>query len=139
MSRVVELIAVLLLPTAAGYLLLGGFRLLRWAGDRRWRPAAAPGVTADERLAADLRRLRAELEPTEARTDLPAKRIRLGAVRAAYLDALAAACERLDVTPPPGGRRAPQTEIYRAEAALRQRGLDVRAPDYSGSARRRSR
>ena len=27
---------------------------------------------------------------------------------------------------PPGGDRAPLTEIYRVEAALRQRGLDVR-------------
>ena len=130
-SRVVELIAVILLPTAAGYVLLGGFRLLRWAGERRWRRAAAAEPAPDERddrLAADLRRLRVQLEATETRTDLPAKRLRLRAVRAAYLDALAAACKRLDVSPPPGGDQAPQAEIYRAEAALRQEGLDVREP-----------
>lgn len=128
MSRVVELIAVLLLPTTAGYLLLGGFRLVRWAASRRWRWAAAPApadTTAGQRLAADLRRLRAELESTENRSDLPAKRLRLRAVRGAYLDALAAACERLNIAPPPGGDRAAQAEIYRVEAALRQRGLDV--------------
>lgn len=127
-SRVAELIAVVLLPTAAGYLLIAGSRLLRWAGERRWRPAPAPAGNADERLTADLRRLRAELESTETRTDLPAKHIRVRAVRGAYLDALAAACERLDVSPPPGGDRAPRAEIYRVEAALRQRGVDVREP-----------
>ncbi len=127
-----ELIAVMLLPTAAGFVLIGGFRLLRWAAERPWRraaaPAAPPDAAQDHRLAADLRRLRVQLESTENRTDLPAKQLRLRAVRAAYLDALATACERLDVSPPPGGDRAPQTEIYRAEAALRQRGLDVREP-----------
>ena len=35
-------------------------------------------------------------------------------------------CERLDVAPLPPGDLVPQAEIYRAEAALRQRGLDVR-------------
>jgi hypothetical protein len=128
MSWVVELIAVLLLPTAAGCLLLWGFRMLRWATGRRWRPVATPDATADDRVAADLRRLRAELESTETRTDLPAKHIRVRAIRAAYLDALSAACERLDVSPPPGGDRASQAEIYRVESALRQRGLDVRQP-----------
>ena len=47
------------------------------------------------------------------------------ALRGAYIDTLTAACERLDVPPPPGDR-APLAEIYRVEAALRQRGLDVR-------------
>ena len=48
------------------------------------------------------------------------------ALRGAYADALSLACRRLDVSPPRGGDRAPQAEIYRVEAALRQRGLDVR-------------
>ena len=48
------------------------------------------------------------------------------ALRGAYVDALTTACTRLEVTPPSGGERAPLTEIYRVEAALRQRGLDVR-------------
>ena len=51
--------------------------------------------------------------------------IRLRAVRGAYLDLLRAACERLDVTPPPPRGPPPQAEIYRVEAALRERGLDV--------------
>jgi hypothetical protein len=49
-------------------------------------------------------------------------------LRGAYVDVLSVACERLEVSPPPGGERAPLAEIYRAEAALRQRGLDVRQP-----------
>ena len=43
-----------------------------------------------------------------------------------YSDLLRVACERLDVAPLPPGDLVPQAEIYRAEAALRQRGLDVR-------------
>ena len=79
-----------------------------------------------ERLGARLRRLRAELDATETRHDVPAKNLRVKALRGAYVNVLSAACERLDVPPPPGGDRAPLTEIYRVEAALRQRGLDVR-------------
>jgi len=79
-----------------------------------------------ERLAGNLRRLRAELEAMETRTGVPNKHVRVGALRGAYLDALGTACRRLDISPPPGGDRASQAEIYRVEAALRQRGLDVR-------------
>jgi hypothetical protein len=69
----------------------------------------------------------------ETRTDLPAKRLRMRALRAAYVDALTDACRRLDVSPPSdaAGRRPEeirQSDIYRMEAALRQRGLDVREP-----------
>jgi hypothetical protein len=56
------------------------------------------------------------------------KAARVRALRAAYLDVLFATCERLEVSPPtPAGSTAvPLAEIYRAEAALRGRGLDVR-------------
>ena len=63
---------------------------------------------------------------TETRSGLTAKHHRVQAVRGAYLDALAAACRRLDISPPRGGDRASQAEIYRVEAALRQGGLEVR-------------
>jgi hypothetical protein len=46
-------------------------------------------------------------------------------VRGAYLDTLTEACRRLDVAPPPGDQ-ASQADIYRTEAALAERGLDVR-------------
>ena len=85
----------------------------------------APSPEPIDQLAADLRRLRADLEDTETRAGLTAKYHRVQALRGAYLDVLSAACQRLDVAPPPGDG-APLAEIYRVEAALRQRGLDVR-------------
>lgn len=122
MSTVVELVLVLALMPAAGYAVIGGWRGAQWLGAARRK---APPPVPVERLAADLRRLRAELDDTETRAGLTAKHHRVQALRGAYLDALSAACRRLDVTPPPGDS-APLPEIYRAEAALRQRGLDVR-------------
>ncbi len=114
---------MLLLPTAAGYAIIVALRGSRWLAERRRRPPPARPI---EQVEARLRRLRAELELTESRMDLTAKAHRVRALRGAYLDELCAACERLNVSPPAGGDKARQAEIYRAEAALRQRGLDVR-------------
>jgi hypothetical protein len=127
-SQTIELIAVILLPTAAAYALIGGGRLLRRLSDHRARP---PAPEPAERLRDDLARLRGELEAMETQAGVPAKNLRLRALRAAYLDALGSACQRLAVNPPGGTgparhRRIPQSEIYRVEAALRERGLDVR-------------
>jgi len=122
-SPIVELVIAILLPTAAAYAIIGAIRGGRWLAERRRRPAAPEPIA---RLEARLRRLRAELELTESRSALTAKNHRVKALRGAYLDELCAACLRLDVSPPPGGDRARQADIYRAEAALRQRGLDVR-------------
>jgi hypothetical protein len=127
---VVELVLVVLIPTAVGYALLGGVRAANWLAQIRYRrryhrqPVAEP----IERLGASLRRLRAQLDALETSPGVSAKHARLMALRGAYTDALADACQRLEVEPPPGGARAPQAEIYRAEAALRLRGLDVREP-----------
>jgi len=132
-SPPVQLLVAIALPIAAVYSLIGGGRLVRWVSeswipDRRSQDATPEPV---ERLGANLVRLRSQLEAMETRTDLPAKNLRLRALRAAYVDALNDACLRLDVSPPaddaparPGNVR--QAEIYRVEAALRQRGLDVR-------------
>ena len=127
MSLVVEYIFIVALPTAAGFALIGAWRAARWLSEAR-NKALPPEPIEDpiERLQADLRRLRAELEDTETRAGLTAKHHRVQALRGAYVDALSSACRRLDVSPPPGGDRAPLAEIYRVEAALRQRGLDVR-------------
>jgi hypothetical protein len=119
------LAVALLLPTAAGYAVVFGRRAVRSLMERRREASATtPPI---ERLSADLRRLHAQLDATENAPDLPGKHLRCEATRAAYLDALATACQRLDVPPPPTGRPVPRAEIYRAEAALRQAGLDVRA------------
>ena len=128
-SRVVEWAIVLLLPTAAGCAIIGGLRGARWSSER-WRVRQyqlKPHGEPIEGLAARLCRLRAELDAIETRSDVPVKNARLAALRAAYVDVLSAACERLEVSPP-HGTQASLVEIYRAEAALRQRGLDVRQP-----------
>lgn len=127
MSPVVGYLLVFALPTAMGFAIIGALRTARRLGEAR-RKARFQALPPEpiERLQADLRRLRAELEDTENRSGLTAKHHRVQALRGAYADALTAACRRLEVSPPPGGDRAPQAEIYRVEAALRERGLDVR-------------
>jgi hypothetical protein len=122
-ALVLELILAIVLMPLAVYALIGAWRGARWLSESRYH---APPRRPVERLQADLRRLRAELEDTETRAGLTAKHHRVRALRGAYIDALTAACERLEVSPPPGGDRAPLAEIYRVEAALRERGLDVR-------------
>jgi hypothetical protein len=125
-----EFVTAILLPIGAIYGLIASFRVARWAGERRDSHHAAEPEPI-ERLAANLRRLRAQLETMETRTDVPAKNLRLRALRGAYLDALGTACRRLDVSPPrvtgpSGSEQARQAEIYRVESDLRRRGLDVR-------------
>jgi hypothetical protein len=131
-SWVVELVLAIFLMPLAGYALIGAWRGARRLSEARYK---APPPRPIERLGADLRRLRAELEDTETRAGLTAKHHRVLALRGAYVDALTAACERLEVSPPPGGERAPLAEIYRVEAALRQRGLDVRRDAQETAAR----
>jgi hypothetical protein len=112
---------------AAGWAVQGGVRLYRAFGARH-SSAPVPGRPI-EQLGADAGRLRARLEAAENEMRLTRfKAARVYALRGAYLDVLAAACERLEVRPPaaPGGTLVPLAEIYRAEAALRERGLDVR-------------
>jgi hypothetical protein len=132
-SPYVELVGVILLPTAVGYGVIALFRGIRWAGERNWSRGRSPEPEPIERLTANLRRLRVQLEDMETRSDLPAKHLRLQALRGAYFDALGTACQRLEVGPPlsaasAGSERAYQAGIYRVEAELRQRGLDVREP-----------
>ena len=124
MSSVVDLVLVVVLMPAAGYAIIGGVRAARWLEEKRRK---APPPAPVDRLAANLRRLRAELEETETSAELTAKRFHVLAARGAYLDTLAEACQRLGVSPPPGDG-ATQADIYRTEAALAARGLDVREP-----------
>ena len=127
MNPVLAYLLLFALPTAVGFALIGAWRAARWLAEARYRARfqALPPEPI-ERLQADLRRLRSELEDTETRSGLTAKHHRVQAVRGAYLDALSAACLRLDISPPRGGDRASQAEIYRVEAALRHGGLEVR-------------
>jgi hypothetical protein len=113
-----------LLPTLALSAILFAARGYRRLAESRRRPPPPESV---EHMATRLRRLRAELEATENTPRGTARQHRLLATRGAYLDTLRTACERLGVSPPPGGDRARQADIYRAEAALRERGVDVAA------------
>lgn len=122
MSTVVELVLVVVLMPTAMYGLIAALRAARWLEEKR---RTAPPPVPAERLLANMRRLRAELEEAEVSAELTAKQHRVRSVRGAYLDTLTEACLRLGVTPPPGDR-ATQAEIYRTEAALAARGLDVR-------------
>ncbi len=127
MTPVLAYLLLFALPTAVGFALIGAWRAARWLAEARYRARfQAQPPEPIERLQADLRRLRSELEDTETRSGLTAKHHRVQAVRGAYLDALSAACRRLDISPPQGGDRASQAEIYRVEAALRHSGLEVR-------------
>jgi hypothetical protein len=118
--------------TAVGWAVQGGVRLYRAVGTRG-SAGPLPGQPI-ERLGADVCRLRAELEAAENEMQFTRfKAARVTALRGAYLDVLSATCERLEVRPPApaGNAPVPLTEIYRAEAALRERGLDVRGPAIS--------
>jgi len=125
----VELGLVVMIPTAVGYGLIFSLRGIHWAVER-WPRSGPPEPEPMERLTATLRRLRSELESMETRTGIPNKHVRLRALRGAYLDVLGTACQRLGVAPPrgTGTQRFDQADIYRVEAELRQRGVDVREP-----------
>jgi hypothetical protein len=125
MGSLALLAVVLAIPTAAGYMLIGLWRGGHKLAETRHRP---PPPEPIERLEARLQRLRAQLEATETASGLPAKNLRVQAVRSAYTEVLADACRRLEISPPGAGQQTQQADIYRIEAALRQRGLDVRQP-----------
>ena len=112
----------MLLPTITGYAVV-----LASAATAGAAEATAPASAAEplDRLADPAAAARAELETTENTPRGPARQHHLRADRGAYLDVLRIACERFGVSPPPGGDRARQADIYRAEAALRERGVDV--------------
>ncbi|MDP9115730.1 MAG: hypothetical protein M3O28_00375 [Actinomycetota bacterium] len=129
MGTMLELIVAVLLPTAVGYSAVLALRYRPWAVLHRSAPVERP----IGQIEADLRRLHADLDRTELAVGLPGKDLRLNAVRAAYVDTLILACARVGVAPPqgrpsPGRSPVSLAEIYRAEAALRRQGLDVRSP-----------
>jgi hypothetical protein len=132
----VVLIGLLALPYVVG----GAIRVVRrqyeLITEQRAEQRRPAGATVPiEKVAADLRRLRAQLEARENRPGLTGKGMRMGAVRTAYVQVLADACHRLDVPPPRTGPHwhTPLAEIYRVEAQLRERGLDVRPVSLAGS------
>src|ERR1019366_4309214 len=79
-SPYASLAIVILLPTAAGYVILGAVRGCRFLA--RARRVPAPAAEPIERLGARLRRVRAEIELTEDRQSLLPKKHPLPAPRA---------------------------------------------------------
>lgn len=130
MLKVIEVVVILLIPTLVGAALIGVARLWgwtqRWLNNRRAVMAATPVPL--ERLAADLRRLHVQVARVEDAADMkPGRAVRVRALRSAYGESLVAACRALDVPDAPAdGNRLSLPEVYRLEAALRERGLDVR-------------
>lgn len=119
-------IGISLLLPVLWWVVLGGIRLCRALTARR---TSTPVLREPiERLGANLCRLRRRLDATENEIFIPFKAARVRALRAAYVDVLSAACEELEVPPPTahGSSTMLLIEIYRVEAALRERGLDVR-------------
>lgn len=127
------LIGLLALPYLTGAIARVVRRQYELIAEQR-RPAEASQLPI-EKVAADLRRLRAQLEARENRPGLGGKGMRMGAVRTAYVQVLGVACAQLEVTPPRNGPHwhTPLAEIYRVEAQLRERGLDVRPPSRAQS------
>jgi hypothetical protein len=119
-------IGVFMLPTALGWAVLGGVRVCRSITARQ--SSGPPAQEPIEELGAKLCMLHAKLEAAENDTNpAPYKAARIRATRGAYVDALSAACERLEVGIPATrwATAVPLAEIYRAEDALRKCGLDV--------------
>ncbi|HEY0167887.1 MAG TPA: hypothetical protein VGB75_12675 [Jatrophihabitans sp.] len=133
MLLAVVLIGLLALP----YVLSAVIALVRRQCERiaEQRQPAVPPTAPIEKVTADLRRLRAQLEARENGPGLTGKGMRMGAVRTAYVQVLGVACQQLDVPPPRSEPHwhTPLAEIYRVEAQLRERGLDVRPVSMAGS------
>jgi hypothetical protein len=122
---------ILLIPVApvlVGLALLGAIGL--WGDSVRMRfrrREPAPVIPPLQRVAADLRRLRADVIRLEDAPDTtPNRSVRLATVRTAYRESLLIACRALEVPVNAGDlSRSPAAEIDRLEAELRDRGLDV--------------
>lgn len=127
------LIGLLALPYVLSAVIAVVRRQYERRAERR-RPVAA-ATAPIEKVTADLRRLRAQLEDRENRPGLTGKGMRMGAVRTAYVQVLGVACHQLEVPPPRSDSHwhTPLAEIYRVEAQLRERGLDVRPVTMAGS------
>ena len=123
---------VLCLP----YLVRVASRLVRHEWDQivEQRAIYRTSTPSIERVTADLRRLRQQLEARENQPGATGKGMKMGAIRLAYVEVLETACGQLEVRPPQhvGQLQTPLAEIYRVEAELRDRGLDVRTPDRVG-------
>jgi hypothetical protein len=127
----VQIVVYMLAPTL---LLLAATKVpdvVRWwyqLGEREWRKRHPPlkSLRSDyalERLAADLRRLAADLDATASEPGVYARAHRMMAIAAAYDQTLLSTCRVLGV--PMQTRRPPLSAVERlqAEASLAQEGV----------------
>ncbi|MGI8665035.1 MAG: hypothetical protein ACR2N4_03235 [Jatrophihabitans sp.] len=112
--------------------LTGALVRREWEQISEQRHPAGPTTISIERVGGDLRRLRSQLEARENRPGSTGKGMKMGALRVAYVEVLEVACQQLDIRPPQrlGQLQTPLAEIYRVEAELRHRGLDVRPAQH---------
>jgi len=101
-------------------------QVLRWlcaAMERLHPPAARPQGPPVERLAADLRRISANLDALMVAGPIPGRILRVRSTTAAYDETLLLACRTLDVEP--AGTSVPLCSEHRlrTEAALAGAGL----------------
>jgi hypothetical protein len=126
----VLLALALLLMLCLPFLVRAGCAFVRnqWEQIAEQRHPAGLASHSIERVTADLRRLRMQLELRENRPGTTGKGMKMAALRRAYVEVLCTACRQLDVPPPrqSGQVETPLAEIYRVESELRARGLDVR-------------
>jgi hypothetical protein len=122
-----ELVIVLLLPAALGYLALAVVRAVRAWADRDRSTGAVPVGPPIERTASDLRRLNRQRHELRRERSVPGRALRFRAIDAAYHDVLLVACRALEVAPPavmPSGA-AVSADVARVERELERQGLDV--------------
>lgn len=119
------LVVALLLPSAICYAALHLVDVMRFIRRRLWPDPVVAFGRPVERIAADVRRLRAQVDAATASTAQPAKALRRRALLAAYDDVLVEACRALDVREDLRHTRGDLlfVERCRVELALRDAGL----------------
>lgn len=122
----VEIVVWMLAPSAVAYTVLhipAGIRLARRTVQRWRRPPPQPQGPPIERLAADLRRISADLDALVAAGPIPGRILRVRATTAAYDDTLLLACRALDVAAAASRSPMSSEERLQTEAVLAGAGL----------------
>lgn len=126
MLNAIRIVALLAVPGALVYGVAHLPTAARWLGqavERVHPPKATPQGPPIERLAADLRRISANLDALVAAGPIPGRILRVRSTTAAYDETLLLACRALEVEP--AGVRIPMSseQRLRTEAALANAGL----------------
>ncbi len=124
-----NMILILALLAVPGALVVATFespRAIRWAVARFERlrpPPPVPQGPPIERLAADLRRISANLDALVAAGPIPGRILRVRSTTAAYDETLLLACRALELEPAGAAIPMSSEQRLRTEAALASAGL----------------